>query len=196
VTIRNFTAEPSDLTTAIVTKTSEVLERRASRRGFLVRLTILGSALTLGPIRYLLYPESALAACSGCANPCPGACGNSCSCGSTCCSSANSTFCCTLTGSNTCPGGSTLCGSWSCGNTGLVMADCCDTSCGSCRCANGACGNRRACCFPRLYNNCGQDPGRIFCRITRNRNSCYGCSTAPREPVCTSVPACAANPPC
>ena len=38
---------------------SGYLERRTSRRGFLVRAAVVGSALTVGPIRYLVRPQSA-----------------------------------------------------------------------------------------------------------------------------------------
>jgi hypothetical protein len=190
--------DDTNVATSIVDKTAGLIERRTSRRGLLVRLTVLGSALTLGPVRYLLYPETALAACSGCANPCPSACGGSCACTSTCCSSPNSTFCCTKYGSNVCPGGSDLCGSWSCGNTSLKMMDCCypQSTCGSCRCEGGNCGNRRTCCFSQEWTNCGGNSGVIDCRITRLNNSCFPCSSPMNVPTCTSVPSCALNPPC
>jgi hypothetical protein len=201
MTLPDLVKETNEVPTNAVARASTLLERRISRRGMLVRLTILGSALTLGPLRYLLYPETALAAC-GTANcsgtSCPGACGNGCGCTTTtCCNDPNSTFCCTLYGSNVCPGGTSLCGSWSCGNTGLKMMDCCSTSCGSCVCANNQCGNRRTCCFNRLYGNCGSVSGKIVCRITRWSNSCFPCSTPDvHVPNCTSFPSCAANPPC
>jgi hypothetical protein len=187
-----------DVASQLVNKTAGVLERGTSRRGFLVRLTVVGSALTVGPVRYLLYPQTALASCSGCSSPCPAACGGTCSCGSTCCADNNSTFCCTKYGSNVCPGGADLCGYWSCGNTNLKMMDCCvpQSTCGTCRCEGGSCGNRRTCCFPQDWNNCGGNSGVIDCRITRLSDSCFPCNAPKQLPTCSSVPACAASPSC
>ena len=44
---------------------AETLERRTSRRGFLVRAAVLGSALAVAPLRYLLRPATALAGSCG-----------------------------------------------------------------------------------------------------------------------------------
>ena len=49
------------MTQRMVDKASGVLEKRISRQSFLIRLTVVGSALTVGPIRYLLRPGTAYA---------------------------------------------------------------------------------------------------------------------------------------
>ena len=76
------------------------LERRTSRRNLLVRMTVVGSALSLAPLKYLLRPGSAWAFSTTC---------SSCSSG-ICITSHNSAFCCTITGVNHCPSGTTACG--------------------------------------------------------------------------------------
>lgn len=200
MTMPDFMRDP-DL---LVSRTANLLERGGvSRRGFLTRMTMVGSAMTVAPVRYLMQPMSVLdACCTG--SDCPVGCqaGGACTCSSACCTDANSTFCCTLNGSNTCPSGSSPCGSWNCGNTSLIMFDCCAPQGGSlcpadCRCALGSCANRRTCCFPQDWSNCPSNSGVIVCRITHKAFNCEAnCGTGMKVPTCTSVPACANSPAC
>ena len=199
-------------TTRFANATARLLARHTSRRGFLVRSAVVGSALTVAPLRYILRPVGALAACTTCSGgSCPPGCesGGSCVCDK-CCESTTTTYCCTLTGTNDCPSGSAPCGSWYCSN-GYVYIDCCDCTCfdSNCHCANGVCTDRRTCCFPWEWGNCahptcGGRDSKIKCRVTRfdaDWLSCPGfgtCSAAifSNDPDDCETPAdCAANPP-
>jgi hypothetical protein len=168
---------------------TSLLEARTSRRGILRRAAVFGSALAVAPLKFLLQPESAWAiTCSNCASS------------SKCCS-ANSTFCCTLTGSNYCPSGSGECGYWHCGTNNLFYMDCCSTSSCTCHCALNQCGNRKTCCNSRFYGNCNAPgaTGRIVCRVTRHRRPDFCdflCSASYGSGNCDSPPACASNPNC
>jgi hypothetical protein len=139
------------------------LERTVSRRSFLVRMTVVGSALTIAPLRYLLRPGNAWANNSNC---------TTCTMGE-CLTSPNSTFCCSLSGgSNACPSGTDACGWWQCCVPTLYCSsgtryfvDCCDPNCGSPHCANGHCDSRVTCCFPAEWKNCNTMHGTIKCRV-------------------------------
>jgi hypothetical protein len=144
----------------------------STRRSFLVRVAVVGSALAVAPLRYLLRPESAYAV--NC--PAPGGCTSG------ACTDGYSTFCCTLTGSNQCPTNTHPGGWWYaciptsyCSSGRRYYLDCignCPTDCSACRCANGSCGNRRVCCN-HGYTNCGgSSTARLRCRIVRCVNPC------------------------
>ncbi len=157
------------------------LEGRTTRRGFLRRAAIVGSAIATVPTAYALRPGSAYSAiATTCAN---------CSPSSRCCGGYTE-FCCAITGVNTCPPGNVVagwwraegsgycggsryyldcnsasCGSCSCGGTGTCSSTCVGCSCG---CANGNCGLRKACCTRFRYGQCNQDLtciGPITCRV-------------------------------
>jgi len=151
-------------------KTSTILSARTSRRGFLVRSAMAGSALAVTPMRYLLRPVTAYAAICGCA-------GSDCDCGSACCDGYTE-FCCAVTadGSNACPPGTFEAGWWRADGSdycdGPRYYTDCNARCGSgacsCGCANGDCGNRRACCNVFRYGQCNQHIecyGAIACRV-------------------------------
>ena len=155
------------------------LERRTSRRGFLVRTAVVGSALAVGPVDYLLHPGTAYAFVCRCGDA-------GCRCGSACCDGYTE-FCCTLTGSNTCPPGTFAGGWWRadgsafCGGGPRYYIDChgeCPTETGAgfcaggdgltCGCAFGSCGNRQVGCITFRYGQCHQEiptAGRIACRV-------------------------------
>jgi hypothetical protein len=170
------------MTQRLVDEAASILERYTSRKGFLIRVATVGSALTVAPLRYLLYPQNAYAVCSGCgcgANNCTGTGG---------CCDGYTTFCCTINGgSNTCPSGTVVAGWWLCnsstfcsgnaryyvdcnaacncqtGCSGTVHTDCgnnpnpiCNTSCYSCtcQCAACSCSNRSTCKNRFRYGNC------------------------------------------
>jgi hypothetical protein len=153
-------------------KTSAILGARTSRRGFLVRSAIAGSALAVTPAKYILRPGTAYAAICGCA-------GYDCDCGSRCCDGYTE-FCCAVTadGSNTCPPGTFEAGWWRADGSRFCegpryYVDC-NASCGSgacsgaCGCAGEDCGNRRTCCNVFRYGQCNTHIacyGAIACRI-------------------------------
>ena len=163
-------------------RVSGVLERRTSRRGFLVRAALAGSALAIDPLDYVLHPGTAYGAVCRCGDP-------GCGCGSACCDGYTE-FCCTLNGSNTCPPG-TIAGGWwradgssFCGGGPRYYIDChgecpgssgageagfCDSEDGLvCECGRGDCNNRVSGCITFRYGQCHQEVarvGRIACRV-------------------------------
>ncbi|MCW2723639.1 MAG: hypothetical protein JWN35_560 [Frankiales bacterium] len=170
------------------------LERRTSRRGFLVRAGVVGSALAVDSVGFVLKPGTAYAAVCG-----PGSS----------CSSGWTVFCATINnGVNACPPGSIAAGWWkadgasSCGGKARYIIDCnatcsrcgggggsgiCSPSCWSCNCGCGpssSCDQRKSCCNAFRYGQCHQDVaqvGGVHCRVV----SCTPpwkwekCSTAP-----------------
>jgi hypothetical protein len=133
-----------------------------SRRRFLSRVAVVGSALAIGPIRYTLRPGTAYAS----------VCGDGASC-----ASGWTAFCCTVNnGANTCPPGSYVAGWWRiddspfCFGRARYVIDCNrspNASC-SCRCATGSCDQRRVCCNNFRYGQCNtQIPGvtEVVCRV-------------------------------
>ena len=92
------------------------LARRTSRRGFLVKAGVLGTALAVDPMGYVLRPGTAYAAVCG-----PGASA----------SSGWTVFCATINdGANACPPGSIAAGWWKadgaslCGGKARYIIDC------------------------------------------------------------------------
>jgi LGFP repeat len=169
------------------------LSRRTSRRGFLVRAGVVGSALAVDTVGFVLKPQSAYAAVCG-----PGAS----------CSSGWTVFCATINnGVNACPPGSIAAGWWKadgaslCGGKARYIVDCnatcsrcggsgsgiCARSCWSCSCRcgpSGTCDQRKTCCNAFRYGQCHQEVpqvGGVMCRVV----SCTPpwkweeCSTAP-----------------
>ena len=155
-----------------------VLEARTSRRGFLVRTAVVGSALAVAPARYVLRPGTAYAAVCG---------------GDASCTSAYSAFCCTINGGyNRCPPGHLVGGWWKADGSGFCCGrpryyvDChepctrCTTGCASgafcegctscsCRCSGSTgCDQRKTCCNHFRYGQCRQDvacTGPVTCRF-------------------------------
>ena len=151
-------------------KTSALLGARTSRRGFLVRSALAGSAVTVAPLKYILRPVSAYAAICGCA-------GSSCDCGSACCDGYTE-FCCAVNedGSNACPPGTFEAGWWRADGSRFCdgpryYVDCnarCGSGACSCGCTDDDCDNRRTCCNVFRYGQCNthiQCYGAIACRI-------------------------------
>ena len=162
----------------LVDRLAGALERRTSRRGFLMRTAVVGSALAVDPLDYILHPGTAYAAVCRCGS---GGCG----CGSACCDGYTE-FCCTLTGSNTCPPGTFAGGWWRADGSAFCAGpryyiDChgeCPTQTGpgfcagsdglACGCALGNCAYRQVGCVSFRYGQCHQDiatAGRIACRV-------------------------------
>jgi hypothetical protein len=170
------------MSTRLVDAAAQFLADRTTRRGFLRRAAIVGSALAAAPAAYVLRPGSAYSALiTTCAN---------CSSGSRCCGGYTE-FCCAIHGVNTCPPGSVIAGWWRAEGSGYCdggsryymdcnTADCGGCGCGSsgtcsdacvdckCGCANNNCNLRKTCCVRFRYGQCNQDVacvGPIVCRV-------------------------------
>jgi uncharacterized protein with LGFP repeats len=162
--------------TNLVDRSAALLARSSTRRGFLARVAVLGSALSVAPGKFLLEPGTAYAS----------VCGS----GSTC-NSGWTAFCCTTNGFNACPTGSLVGGWWKADNNGFCgggaryYIDCqatcsrcssgcsdhfCDSGCLTCsaHCASGSCDNRLVCTNKFRYGQCHQEvscTGPVQCRV-------------------------------
>ena len=160
------------MTERIARAVSRAFGRRVSRRGFLSKVALVGSAVAVAPIRFLTRPVSARAIirCANCAG------------GRLCCDGWTS-FCCTINGGrNACPANTYMGGWWKCTDyrgSGACSAegvryyvDCNRTegrSCPEgCHCAGDNCDNRSTCCNVFRYGQCNVDvPGitEVVCRV-------------------------------
>ena len=184
------------LTEDLTRRAAELVGRRTSRRGFLGRTALVGSALTVAGSTYVLRPGSAYAAVTKvrCAD-----------CGGGLCCDGYTEFCCHLdeAGANECPPGTLLAGWWKvdrsdfCFGTARYYMDCnrasprcrCGGS-GSCQddasqCGCRSCQSRKDSCTVFRYGNCNNQVacvGPIVCRVV----TC----TRPWEiePTCSQVP--------
>jgi hypothetical protein len=164
--------------TGLLERAARAAEHGDSRRGFLGRVAVAASALAVGPVRYLVRPQPAMALIT---------CGR-CGAGASCCDGWT-TFCCTLTGDNACPpysyaGGWWKCTSYSgsryCEDEGVRYYIDCNRlpghDClGGCGCANDDCHNRRTCCVNFRYGNCRTDVAQVtpvVCRVMLCANPC------------------------
>ena len=164
----------------LVEAASRVLDTRTSRRGFLRRAAMVGTALVAAPAVYILRPGSAYAAVV------PSDCG-----AGAACNDGWTDFCVNVHGVNTCPPGHVVAGWWraegntycdgksryymdcnasscggcSCGGTGTCSDTCVDCSC---HCNHDNCDERKTCCTRFRYGQCNnQRPciGPITCRV-------------------------------
>jgi hypothetical protein len=190
----------------LVSSSAAFLERRISRRSAIARLAVAGSALAVAPLRYLLYPVSAMAAIV------PGDCGGG------LCTDGYTAFCCEIhEGLNTCPSGTYPGGWWKCTDyTGRQLCseqgvryyvDCNNYPNqpfpGGCRCANDDCNERRVACNIFRYGQCNpQVPGTtaVVCRMVVCENpstipglNCNG-SLAVDDAVCAHEAPCLEPP--
>ena len=171
----------------LVEASSRLLESRTSRRGFLRRAAMVGTALVAAPATYVLRPGDAYSAVVNTPSTCPS--------GSRCRDGGWTEFCCTMTGVNTCPPGAVVggwwraeypgsgtnhcngdsryymdchsadCGGCGCGGSGTCANECVDCNC---TCANGDCGKWKTCCTRFRCGQCNQDIaclGPIVCRV-------------------------------
>ncbi len=143
----------------VVARTAGFLSGASSRRSFLAKTAVVGSALAVNPFDYILKPGTAYGA----------VCGT--------CSDGWTAFCCTVNqGRNSCPPASFVAGWWKadgsayCGGGPRYIIDCnatCPTQC-ACRCAGAACDGRRTCCNQFRYGQCNQHIicyGPVVCRV-------------------------------
>ena len=164
----------------IVTTISNGLATKTTRRGFLFRTTLVGSALAVNPLRFLLRPGTAYASLCG---------------PDSSCSSGWTVFCCSINnGRNACPPGSIPAGWWKtdqsgfCGGGPRYILDC-NATCGSCgcggggicapgcyncgcHCGTGSCDERLVCCNQFRYGQCHQElacVGPVVCRVASCR---------------------------
>ncbi|MGZ6965789.1 MAG: hypothetical protein ACXVKA_16405 [Acidimicrobiia bacterium] len=148
-------------------RAAKLLARRGpTRRIFLQKTALVGSAIAVVPVDYLLRPGSAYAAICTCA-------GQGCTCGSLCCDGYTE-FCCTMTGQNVCPPGTIAGGWWKADGSSYCNGPRYYVDCNAfgvapwgCGCANGDCNNRKAGCTLFRYGQCNQQAtvGRIACRV-------------------------------
>ncbi len=136
--------------------------RDRGRRSFLQRAAMVGTALAVNPLDYVLRPGTAYAQTCGPANEC---------------SQGWTAFCCTINGgANTCPPGSYVAGWWKvsssafCRGEDRYVIDCnrLPQSRCSCRCASGSCDRRRVCCNNFRYGQCNQQirgTTPVVCRV-------------------------------
>ncbi|MGN6693666.1 MAG: LGFP repeat-containing protein, partial [Aquihabitans sp.] len=143
----------------LVQRAAGLFNKGTTRRSFLTRTAVLGSALAVGPIDFILKPGSAYAY----------------TCGT--CSDGWTAFCCTInSGKNSCPPNSFVAGWWKADNAAYCcgaaryIIDCnatCPTQC-ACRCAGGSCDGRRTCCNQFRYGQCHTEIacyGPVVCRV-------------------------------
>ena len=172
------------MSTRLLDRAGKAIAERTSRRSFITKSALVGSALVTAPTAYVLRPGTAYAAICRCNN-------QDCDCGSSCCDGYTE-FCCTMTGVNSCPTDTVPAGWWKvdgssfctangtpgpryyldcnatasgpCGPAGVTRAtDMCD-----CSCSGGDCSNRKACCTAFRYGQCNQQIaclGPIVCRV-------------------------------
>ena len=164
---------------ALVERASRFLGKDVSRRRFLQRVAVVGSALLTAPLDFILRPNTAYAAVCGPADQC---------------NEGYTVMCCTVNrGINRCPpnmfvggwwraDGGSLCCDANGNSAPRYIIDChpkceCDsTSEGNfctchnciCRCGTSGCDRRRICCNYFRYGQCRTDiakSGPVACRV-------------------------------
>ena len=189
------------MSTTLVDRAASFLESRLSRRSFINRSAMVGSAVAVGSgVDLLLRPGTAYGAICTCGN-------SACGCGTTCCAGW-SEFCCSVNGGyNYCPTDTMMGGWWRADNSSFCggpryYMDChalcdCTTGCGggwgfcdpgcdgvNCGCGPNGCNSWVTGCFQFRYGQCNQQIsciGRIVCRVV----ACVPPWTV--EPTCTTT---------
>lgn len=154
--------EPS-LPERAVARLAATLDRsRPSRRSFFAKAAITGSALAIKPWTFLIQDAAAYDVVCGAENEC---------------ADGWTAFCCTVSGSNSCPPGSFPAGWWKADASGFCCGSAryyidCNQSCGDqtwqCHCASGTCDRRRVACNQFRYGQCHQEIacyGPVVCRV-------------------------------
>jgi hypothetical protein len=155
----------------LVDGSARALEARFSRRTALTRIAVAGSALAVAPVRYLLYPGTALGVVV------PGSCRDG------LCTDGYTAFCCEINqGLNTCPPDTFVGGWWMCtdyrghqlceGSGVRYYIDCNNYPGrpfpGGCRCAHDDCSHRRQACNVFRYGQCNthiKGTTTVVCRV-------------------------------
>jgi hypothetical protein len=172
----------------LVDSSAHALESRFSRRSALIRIAVAGSALSLAPLRYLLYPGTALGVVV------PGRCSGG------LCTDGYTAFCCEINqGLNGCPTGTFIGGWWMCTDyrghqlcEGAGVRYYIDCNAlpghpfpGGCRCADNSCDKRRQACNVFRYGQCNpqiKGTTAVVCRVVTCENpgriSEFNCSSA------------------
>ncbi len=196
------------LTMDLTDRVASVVERRTSRRGFVGRTALVGSALAVTGPAYVLRPATAYAAICRCPRQSTGNNTRTCNCGDLCCDGYTE-FCCHIYGQNSCPPNTLLAGWWKVDNSSFCEGaaryymDCNQAAprcgCGSrgvCRdgdvpCQCRSCGDRADGCTAFRYGNCNNDVacvGPIVCRVvtcTKPWEIDPGCSMVARTDPAT-----------
>ncbi len=196
------------LVAAVTDRAAEFVEQRTSRRGFVGRSAMVGSALMVGGSTFVLRPGTAYAAVCSCP-PSGSAVRRSCDCNDLCCGGYTE-FCCHIYGENACPPNTLLAGWWKvdnstyCDGAARYYLDCNRESpacsCGSSGVCRGAdttcqcrtCDSRRDGCTAFRYGNCNNDVacvGPIMCRVVTCSKPWEldpGCSTVARTDPATA----------
>jgi hypothetical protein len=191
----------------LVDASAFMLESRVSRRSALMRMAVAGSALTIAPLRYLLYPGAAMAVVV------PGDCADG------LCTDGYTAFCCEINhGLNACPADTFVGGWWMCTDyrgqqlcQGAGVRYYIDCNAlpgrpfpGGCRCADGTCDRRRVACNIFRYGQCNtqvQGTTAVVCRVVSCENPGhdprFNCSTAVMidDAVCGHEAGCLEPPP-
>jgi hypothetical protein len=171
------------LAVALTDRVARVVESRTTRRGFVNRSAMVGSALALSG-SYVLRPGTAYAAICSCPRR-SGAATRECNCSDLCCDGYTE-FCCQIYGKNSCPADTVMAGWWKvdqssyCDGSARYYMDCnqlnppcaCGPA-GACRAADAtcqcrSCSNRSDGCTVFRYGNCNNDitcVGPIMCRV-------------------------------
>ncbi len=195
--------------TTLTDHLASVLDRRTSRRGFVGRTALVGSAVAVSGTDYLLRPGTAYAAICRCPRQAINGSERQCGCGDLCCDGYTE-FCCQIYGENSCPTDTVLAGWWKvdnstfCDGAARYYMDCNQTSpnctCGArgvCRpadnsCSCRSCDSRADGCTTFRYGNCNNDiacVGPIMCRVvtcTKPWEIDPGCSTVARTDPATA----------
>jgi hypothetical protein len=172
----------------LVESSAAALEMRFSRRSALARMAVAGSALSVAPLRYLLYPGTAMAVVA------PSSCRDG------LCTDGYTAFCCEINkGVNGCPTGTFVGGWWMCtdyrghqlceGAGVRYYVDCNAIPGhpfpGGCRCADGDCSKRRVACNVFRYGQCNthiKGTTAVVCRVVTcenpGANPRFNCSSA------------------
>ncbi|HSK92142.1 MAG TPA: hypothetical protein VK875_12600 [Euzebyales bacterium] len=151
------------LAVRVVERAAALLSRRGqTRRQFLFKAALVGSALAVDPFGYAFKPGTAYASVCGSGNTC---------------AAGWSVFCCTInSGANTCPDYSFVAGWWKVDASAFCLGapryyiDCNrrpNRSC-SCRCNGSGCDRRRVCCNVFRYGQCNtqiRGVTQVVCRV-------------------------------
>ncbi len=174
----------------MVQRATGLLDRPVSRRGFLSKMTMGATALSVAPMKFLFRQGSAYSVICTCS-------GQTCGCGDLCCDGYTD-FCCATHGENVCPSGTVPAGWWKADGSGICdttsgpqpryyldcnVSDCGPCGCGSkgicegdcqdplnfvCGCGTGDCTHRKSSCTGFRYGQCNQATtcvGPIVCRV-------------------------------